>query len=88
VRARVVESESRIGGGSLPRSVIPSVAVELTPARGDASALAAALRRGVPPVVGHIAGGALRIDLRTVFPRQDQALLGALRAAAAPGGEA
>jgi L-seryl-tRNA(Ser) seleniumtransferase len=82
VRARAVESTSRVGGGSLPRSTIPSVAVELVPTRGDASVLTTALRRGTPPVIGHIEGGALRIDLRTVFPRQDEALLAALRAAA------
>jgi L-seryl-tRNA(Ser) seleniumtransferase len=81
VRLRVVEAESRIGGGSLPRTVIPSVALELTPERGNATVLAARLRRGEPPVVGYVAEGGLRIDLRTVFPRQDDALLAALRAA-------
>jgi len=84
----IVDSESRIGGGSLPRSTIPSVAIALTTARGDASVLAANLRRGTPPVIGYIAGGALLIDLRTVFPRQDDTLLAAVRAAADVGGDA
>jgi L-seryl-tRNA(Ser) seleniumtransferase len=81
LRASVVESEARMGGGSLPRTVIPSVAVELVPNRGGVGDLAAALRRGTPPVVAHVASGALRIDLRTVSPRQDDALLVAIRAA-------
>lgn len=89
LRARVIEAESRIGGGSLPRSTIPSIAIELTPARGgDASELASTIRRGTPPVIGYVANGALCIDLRTVFPRQDESLLAAIRAAANVGGGA
>jgi L-seryl-tRNA(Ser) seleniumtransferase len=81
LRAVVVVSEARMGGGSLPRTVLPSVALELTPQRGRVDDLAAALRRGTPPVVAHVASGAVRVDLRTVFPHQDEALLTAIRAA-------
>jgi L-seryl-tRNA(Ser) seleniumtransferase len=46
-------------------------AVALTPARGGAESLAAALRRGEPAVLGRIKDNRLLIDLRSVFPAQD-----------------
>jgi L-seryl-tRNA(Ser) seleniumtransferase len=45
--------------------------------------LAARLRMGSPPVVARIADGRVVLDLRTVFPEQDDALADALRSALA-----
>jgi L-seryl-tRNA(Ser) seleniumtransferase len=66
-RVSVAECESRIGSGSLPLEVLPSAALALRPASGDGGALeamAARLRALPLPVVGRIADGALRLDLR------------------------
>ena len=79
--ARIGEGDSQVGGGSLPRSVIPSVTLELTPKKFSAARLAEKLRCGTPPVIGYLSGGQFKLDLRTVFSRQDQALVGAIRAA-------
>ncbi len=76
--ARLVEGKAEIGGGALPRSVIPSVALELTVKKPDE--LAERLRRGDPPVIGYIARGKFRLDLRTIFPTQDEMVRSALRA--------
>jgi len=58
---------SQIGSGSLPVDRLPSQALVIRPqgtSAGVLHALAAALR-GLPrPVIGRIAGGALRLDLR------------------------
>jgi hypothetical protein len=43
--------------------------------------LAERLRKGKPPVVGYVAGQRFKIDLRTVFPRQDLELAEAIRKA-------
>jgi L-seryl-tRNA(Ser) seleniumtransferase len=40
------------------------------------------LREGTPPVIGYVSGGRFKVDLRTVFPRQDEELILALRHAA------
>jgi seryl-tRNA(Sec) selenium transferase len=40
-----------------------------------ADAAAAALRRGEPPVVCRVVGGALRVDLRTVAEADEPALI-------------
>ncbi|MDB5172559.1 MAG: hypothetical protein JWN51_1332, partial [Phycisphaerales bacterium] len=45
-------------------------------------AFASKLRAGSPPVVAYISEGRLRIDLRTVFPRQDAELAIAIKAGA------
>jgi L-seryl-tRNA(Ser) seleniumtransferase len=79
--ARVGRCESQIGGGTLPRSVIPSVAVQLAPTGMRVAELAERLRRATPPVIGAISGGKLNLDLRTVFPDEDQELVAAVRSA-------
>jgi len=76
------EGKAQIGGGSLPRAVIPSVTLDLQPYKISVKDFAARLRRGLPPIVGYIAGGKFRLDLRTIFPRQDAQIVSALRSAA------
>ncbi|MBI4026013.1 MAG: L-seryl-tRNA(Sec) selenium transferase [Verrucomicrobia bacterium] len=84
IQAAVGTGEARIGGGALPRSTIPSVTVVLAPCEGGPGVMAAKLRAGAPPVIGYVSDGRLKIDLRTIFPRQDEELLQAIRAALSP----
>jgi L-seryl-tRNA(Ser) seleniumtransferase len=81
LHATVGEGKVQIGGGSLPRSVIPSVTLDLRPQTISLENLATRLRRGSPPIVGYVAKGKFKLDLRTIFPRQDAEVLSALRAA-------
>jgi L-seryl-tRNA(Ser) seleniumtransferase len=74
---------SRCGGGTMPRSAVDSVTLQVTPPRGSVDDLARRLRLGVPPVIGFVAAGALHIDLRTVFSHQDATLEQALHDALA-----
>ncbi len=75
---RVVASQAEIGGGALPRSVLPSIALEISSKNLSPSALALRLRRATPALIGYVAQGKFRIDLRTVFPSQDGAIANAL----------
>jgi L-seryl-tRNA(Ser) seleniumtransferase len=80
--ATIAPTLGRVGGGTLPRAELPSVAVDLCPAPpGSAAALAARLRTGNPPVIARVAGGKCRLDLRTVFPHQDDTLVRLIRSA-------
>jgi L-seryl-tRNA(Ser) seleniumtransferase len=79
--AVAVDVRSTVGGGSLPGETLPSAAVAIR--GGSADRLLAALRTGIPPVVGRIEDGRAVFDLRTVEPDDDHALLGALRTAIA-----
>jgi L-seryl-tRNA(Ser) seleniumtransferase len=79
-RTEIGEGKAQIGGGTLPRSIIRSVTLDF--AGDDLPAFAARLRRGRPPVIGYVAAGKFKLDLRTIFPRQDEELVTALRCAA------
>jgi L-seryl-tRNA(Ser) seleniumtransferase len=68
---------AQVGGGALPQTVLPSVTIEISGA--DPEALARRLREAAPPVIGYVADGVVKLDLRTVFPRQDHQLLAAVR---------
>jgi L-seryl-tRNA(Ser) seleniumtransferase len=71
--------ESQTGGGSLPHTVLPSVTIDTCPSEAiSIHQLAADLRRCTPPLVGFVEEGRFKIDLRTVFPSQDQAVVRAL----------
>jgi L-seryl-tRNA(Ser) seleniumtransferase len=80
---RVAPGRAQIGGGTLPRSVLPSVTIEVSHPRLGAQALAARLRAQPDPVIAYIGRGALKLDLRTIFPHQDAAVIRALLAASA-----
>src|SRR5437588_2590634 len=75
------EGKAQVGGGSLPHSVIPSVTLDLRPHKVSVEDFAATLRRGSPPIIGYVAGGKFKLDLRTIFPRQDAQVVSALRSA-------
>ena len=76
--ARLVASESAVGGGSLPGHGLPTFLVSLA---GPASRLAAALRHGEPPVIARIEKDACCLDPRTVLRGEDEALLDAVEVA-------
>jgi L-seryl-tRNA(Ser) seleniumtransferase len=71
--AHAVRSTAAVGGGGAPGVALPSAAVAL-PAR-----LAAALRRGHVPVVGHVADGLLLLDLIAVPEESDAVVADAVR---------
>ena len=79
VRASLVSGESAVGGGSVPGHGLPTVLVAL---EGPASRLAAALRRGDPPVIARIEKDACCLDPRTVLRGEDETLIDAVEAAA------
>ena len=77
----VVQSQSMLGGGSLPTQKIPTWCVALKPKEISVNRIASRLRSSNPAVIGRIQKDTLFIDMRTVFPDQDIVLvelLGAL----------
>jgi L-seryl-tRNA(Ser) seleniumtransferase len=82
LRPELVEAEAAVGGGAAPTVGVPSVAVALDPGPGGPDRLAAALRRGSPPVVARVSEARLLVDLRTVLAGEEAELLAALVAAA------
>jgi L-seryl-tRNA(Ser) seleniumtransferase len=74
----VIDSDAGVGGGAFPTARIPSIALAIS---GDAVDIEARLRLGATPVIARVADRRVIIDLRTVFPSEDQDLAIALRAA-------
>src|SRR4051812_17814861 len=70
--AVAVEAEARVGGGGAPEFPLPSAAVSLPPSFADP------LRRGSPPVVGHVEGDRTLLNLRSLPPSQDDVLAAAV----------
>jgi L-seryl-tRNA(Ser) seleniumtransferase len=75
IEARVVESSASVGGGAFPTTTIPSHAIALP---RKAQEIEKKLRLGDPAVIGRISDGNLLLDLRSVLPREDEALAAAI----------
>lgn len=73
--------QSQIGSGAAPDTAIPTVVLALTPRRGTAAQLAAALRMLTPPVVGRLHEGKLLLDMRPLL--DPEPLIAALNGAGA-----
>jgi L-seryl-tRNA(Ser) seleniumtransferase len=84
VRVSIGRGSGNVGGGSLAQSTIPSVTLDIIPEQFSANEFAARLRNFSPPIIGYITGGSVKLDLRTVFPAQDDIVVDAIRTAAAP----
>jgi L-seryl-tRNA(Ser) seleniumtransferase len=75
---------AEVGGVSLPGQMLPTVCLALTPNAGTAESLAAALRAGLPAVLGRLENDRVLLDLRSVPPRDDILLVAALENIASP----
>ncbi len=72
---------AKAGGGTLSKAKVPSVTIDIAPDNSSLAEFAATLRASNPPVIGYIADGRFKLDLRTIFPQQDDFVIGAIRAA-------
>jgi L-seryl-tRNA(Ser) seleniumtransferase len=72
----LIAGESVAGGGSTPGQTLPTWLLALP---GDAVANERALRANDPPVIARIENDRLMLDLRTVFPEEENELVKALR---------
>jgi len=83
LQAEIVDGESVIGGGAAPSSVLPTRLVALSCASLSADELSARLRAADTPVIARVEEGRVLLDLRTVFPEQDELITAALQQIAA-----
>lgn len=74
----VVDGESVIGGGAAPSAVLPTRLLAVSCEGLSADELSARLRFSDLPIVARVEEGRVLLDLRTVFPDQDQLVMAAL----------
>ena len=81
--ASLIPSQSTIGGGSLPGETLPTsaLAIDCDNIDGGAETVAKRLRDADTPVMGRIEDGRVLLDARTVLPREDNALINAVKRA-------
>jgi L-seryl-tRNA(Ser) seleniumtransferase len=72
IEAVAVDADARVGGGGAPEHPLPSAAVSLPPSYAEA------LRRSSPAVVGYVADDRTLLNLRSVPPSADDALVAAV----------
>jgi len=73
--AEPVAMQSQLGLAAKSDRPWPSYGIALVPADGNVAALEKRLATAPQPVCGRVEGDRLLVDLRTVFPRQDQELV-------------
>jgi L-seryl-tRNA(Ser) seleniumtransferase len=75
----VTDGESVIGGGSAPSAVLPTRLLAIACEVLSADELSSSLRAADPPIIARVEEGRVLLDLRTVFPEQDEVIASALR---------
>jgi L-seryl-tRNA(Ser) seleniumtransferase len=79
LKASIGTGRGQVGGGTLPRSTFESVTVDIVP-RMPLEEFARRLRAHTPPVIGYAERGVFKLDLRTIFPSQDDVVVKAIKA--------
>jgi len=79
LEVEVIEGESVIGGGVAPSAVLPTWLVAVTVDGLRADQLLARLRQADCPIVARVQDDQVVMDLRTVFPEQDEVVVRVLR---------
>ena len=72
---------AKVGGGTLPKSIVPSITIDFLPDDLSLEVFSGSLRRSTPPVIGYIGDGRFKLDLRTIFSHQDDLVIDAIRTA-------
>jgi len=86
-RFMVMEIDSAVGGGALPTADLPSLAVAVLPGVITVTELAARLRETEPAVIGRLQDDALLLDVRTLRPGEEDALVQVISEALAGGAD-
>ena len=81
LQVTIGSSVAKVGGGTLPKSKMPSVIIEIVPGNCSPLEFASRLRSATPSVIGYVANDCFKIDVRTIFPEQDDLVVAAIRAA-------
>jgi len=76
--AELRDGESILGGGAAPSSSIPTTLLAISSEHHSAAEMLKQLRHHDPPIVARVEDDRLIVDLRTVWPEQDEIIAAAL----------
>jgi L-seryl-tRNA(Ser) seleniumtransferase len=80
LKVEITDGESVIGGGAAPSAALSTRLLAVTCEGLSADEISARLRTAEPPIIARVEEGRVLLDLRTVFPEQDGAVIAALQA--------
>jgi len=87
-KVETVTSTCQVGSGAAPTATLPSTALAISPPSGrSAESLAAALRDREEPVIGRVREGRLLLDLRCLFPADEDVFVAAFASLSSGGGQ-
>jgi len=75
VEVEILDGESVIGGGAAPSSMLPTRLLAVAVKGLGPDDLLARLRAADPPVIARVQEGRVLLDLRTVFPQEEPAIV-------------
>lgn len=78
LQVEVVAGQSAVGGGAAPTAHLPTTLVALQHTHLSAAEIERRLRLNDPPIIARISDGRVLLDLRTVAPEEEHAVLDAL----------
>jgi L-seryl-tRNA(Ser) seleniumtransferase len=81
VHLELMEGSSVVGGGSCPECHLPTTLITLESSRARPNVIESKMRSQDPPVILRLEEDKVLIDLRTVFPSQERALIQCLQKA-------
>ena len=70
----LIETDSEIGGGTMPRTRMDSIAIAVSFPNVKPDAISKCFRDCHPPIMGYVHQGTFRLNLRTIFPDQDETI--------------
>jgi L-seryl-tRNA(Ser) seleniumtransferase len=79
VSVELCDGDSVIGGGAAPSAVLPTSLLAIACEGLSANELSTRLRAGDPPIIARVEEGRVLLDLRTVFPEQDEIVISSLQ---------
>ena len=83
IEVTIQKSQSTIGGGSLPGETLPTIIISVSSVDPSVDLSvdqqARLFREQSPPIIGRIEDDKFVLDLRTVFPHQDETVVSAIK---------
>src|SRR5262249_61682559 len=67
LKIAIGRGRSKAGGGTLPKSNLPSVTIDIVPRNSSLAELPASLPAADPPAVRYLADDRFQLDVRTIF---------------------
>jgi L-seryl-tRNA(Ser) seleniumtransferase len=80
-KVEIVQDVAYVGGGSLPDQAMATWVIEVKPRDASEADFARRLRLGRPAILGRVRDGKLLLDVRTILPHQEDALVDAIQLA-------